>query len=353
MPALNIFEPTQERFFTFYDKCAIRLDATEQTSCRIRISVTILGSPLSRSVNFKYPYPKEFYGYAQTFYLTALYEEFPISYQNQIVLDYFNPHTALAHQLTDVFQRMAVYFSTLATGVATIAASMALDVVDVLLDAALEIFKLAFCFTLEIGGGEPDVDYSTDFLNAFQVPWNLIRFRFPFGTVFNVSIECWNLGQLQSGGLGGNPETDPPFDTDNPGSSSPFPTPGANDPAMPYGESPPESSPLDPTLDPDDFSNAPDPVPEGRTTMLESWTFPAIPGFQPQATAVGCPAATLADSIPILADIQNSVSQGVFIVRLDAMGNANQQDVLDGAPGFVFGDNVFGATTACGVGVPG
>lgn len=284
----------------------------------------------------------------QTFYLAALYEEFPVTYQGQIMLDYFNPHTALAHQLTDVFQRMALYFISLGNAVAALTSAVSLELAQALLDVVIQTFNLAFCFTLEIEGGSPDTDYTNDFLNAFQIPFNLIRFRFPFGTVFNVVIESWNLGNLQTGGLPGNPETDPPFDTTNPNELSPFPTPGGNNPEAPYGDSPPESSPLDPTLDPDDFSNAPEPPPEPDTILLQSWFIPGIPGQQSEGVAVGCPAGSLAESIPSLSGVQNSTSQGTFPVRIDEDGVICAQDVLAGAPGFTFSDNVFSAA-GCGV----
>jgi len=106
MVALNLLVPTKKRSFIFYDRAAILLDPDEMAAQRVRISVEIFASPVSRSLNLKYPYSKEFYGYAQGFFTGVLTHEFPINYSTQYIWDYWNEHATIASQLASIFARL-------------------------------------------------------------------------------------------------------------------------------------------------------------------------------------------------------------------------------------------------------
>ncbi len=349
MTVLDLLTPTKSRNFTFYDRCAILLDPDEMSAQRVRISLTILGSPLSRSVNFKYPYSKEFYGYAQGFWLNTLVEEFPINYSNQYIWDYWNQHSTLAYQFTNVLQRLTKFFvSTIDFETFLLVAGS--PITTELATARTEVSSLTSeGFTVETTSPITDSNPANDTLNTFVHPFDLIRFKFSFGTVFAVGIDSWNLGTTFSGTTPPPYPAEVPYPTENPNGITPFPTPGGNNPDEPYGVNPPESSPLDPRLDPNDFSNAPDPLPPSGTINLQGWSIPAIAGFQSAAFAVGCPAGSLAESIFTLAGVQNAVNLGVKPIRVDAQGRASGADVLAAFPGFIFGDHTFGAGPACGV----
>jgi hypothetical protein len=259
MIPLSIHSPTFSRSLTYYDRCAIELLPAEMKSVRLRISVTILGTPQYRSLNLKYPFYKEFYGYMQAFYLGAHYQDFPINYSSQVVWDWWNEHGTIAHQLTSALQRIAEFMK------------VSIDFQEFVLPmgdsgdgndlpAVRESVKrLTEGLTYERSGLANDADPTNDTVNTFEHPFNLIRLKFPFGTVFNVNIDSWVPGLTAKGATYGTPEETPPYDTDNPNGTNPDATPGSSDPENPYGPNPPDSNPLDPNLDPDDFSNAPEP----------------------------------------------------------------------------------------------
>lgn len=261
MVALDLLTPTKTRTFTFYDRCAILLDPDEMTSQRLRISVNIIGTPISRSINFKYPYNREFYGYAQSFWLNNLIHEFPINYTSQYIWDYWNEHATLAHQYTSALQKMSQFLSGAIDFMQFVLVQGSAIAVK-LESSRPEVESLPKGGFLEEGFGIPfDNNPANDIVNTFVHPFDLIRFKFTFGTIFAVAIDSWNLGVTYSGSQPQPyPET-PPYPTENPNGLPPFPTPGSRDPDNPYGQSPPDSDPFDPRLDPDDFSNAPPPTP--------------------------------------------------------------------------------------------
>ncbi len=259
MIPLKIDVATTLRTLTYYDRCAIRLTPGELKSVRLRISVAQLVSPLKRSQNFKYAYPKEFYGYAQAFSRNVLIEEFPVNYTSQYIWDYWNEHLTLAHQLTSVFQKLSEF------------AKVSIDFQEFLLPpvapggaASLDVIRqkmrtLTEGLTLETSGIPNNFLPADDYVNSFNHPWDLIRFRFPFGTVFAVAIESWEAGATSGGSSSNTPAQDPTYDPTNPAGNAPAASDPSGDPNNPYGANPPASSPRDTTLDPSDFSNAPDP----------------------------------------------------------------------------------------------
>ena len=349
MIPLKIDVATTLRTLTYYDRCAIRLTPEELRSVRLRISVAQLVSPLKRSQNFKYPYPKEFYGYAQAFSRNILIEEFPVNYTSQYIWDYWNEHLTLAHQLTSVFQRLAEF------------AKVQLDYIEFVLPPAGEgdqfgvqaarakIQKLTEGLTLEEGGFPNDLLPNNDYVNSFNHPWDLIRFRFPFGTVFAVAIESWEAGATSGGSSSNTPAQDPTYDPTNPAGNAPAASDPSGDPNNPYGANPPASSPRDTTLDPSDFSNAPDPSNSTGTRNIQGWFIPGIPGLQAEGYAIGCPAGSLGESIPPLVGIQNPVNLGVKPITANANGLISGAEVLAAFPGFIFNDHFFSADTACGI----
>lgn len=353
MPRLDLLVPTKIREFTFYDRCAILLDPDEMAAQRVRISIRIIGSPLVRSRNFKYPYSKEFFGYGQGFWLNAMVEEFPINYSSQYVWDYWNEHATIAHQLTNVFDRLTPFllgtisfmnFLLPLGGVLT----------EQLEEARLVLANLTTGLTKEINPlSSPDGLSDNNSLNTFVHPFDLIRFRFMQGTIFAVGISSWNLGDTYGGSTPTEAPGVPPYPTENPNSEQPIATPGANDPQNPYGASPPPSSPRDPRLDPDDFSNAPDPAPPTGTILLQGWEIPLRPdNIQPAGFLIGCPAATLALSFPPFANVIDSIDRGVFPFVVDANGFPSDAAILAAFPGFRFGDNNLVPNESCGYGVP-
>lgn len=286
MIPLNIDIATNIRTLTYYDRAAIRLTPDELKSVRLRVSVAQVVSPLNRSQNFKYPYPKEFYGYAQTFSRNLLMDDIPINYTSQYVWDYWNHHLTIAHQLTSVFQRLKEF------------ALVQLDYTEFVLPPAGEgdqfgvqaarakIQKLTEGLTLEEGGFPNDLLPNNDYVNSFNHPWDLIRFRFPVGTVFAVAIESWNAGNTDGGSSSGTPPTPPNYDPTNPSNNSPGRSDPDSDPGNPYGVNPPASSPLDPTLDPADFSNAPTPPPPDSGECLRVFGDVEIAGVDSAPRAV-------------------------------------------------------------------
>lgn len=349
MVRLDLREPTLIRDFTYYDRAAILLTPEEMTSQRVRISSYILGTPISRSLNFKYSYPKEFYGYVQAFWRNTLTNEFTISYPEQYLWDYWNEHSTIAHQLSSVFQRLSL-FNQIALDYFSFVSVEGSPLQQALEAAKLEQSRLALGLTddnslLPL----PDIVSTNDVVNTFIHPFDLIRFKFPFGTIFAVRIESWSLGDTFGGSPVELPNEDPDYPTTNPSGDSPAQTPGASNPLQPYGNAPPPSSPIDPRLDPNDFSNAPPPPTGGGTRSVQGWQIPAIPGQQIAGVAVGCPGATIDISLGYTTGIQNAVSLGVVAVTADANGRVLGSDVLTAFPGFVFGDNIFAPDARCGV----
>lgn len=256
---LNVFTPTKTRTLTYYDRAAIRLDEVEMKSLRIRLSILITGSPVSRSLNLKYAYPKEFYGYAQAFHRNILIKEWAINYPHQFFYDYWNEHATASHQLVSVLQRLSK-FCKVSTDFYEFVRPTGESPANTELSAVREeVKRLSQGFTIETGLGLGDTISSNDSVNSFNHPFDLLRFKFPFGTVFSVTIESWQAGLTSDGSSAGNPVTSDDSPTDNPKGNAPTQTPGGANPQQPYGTSPLPSSPLDPELDPEDFSNAPDP----------------------------------------------------------------------------------------------
>lgn len=329
MTVLDLFNPTLSRSFIYYDQCAIALDADELVATRIRVSVNILASPVGRSRNLKYPYHKEFFGYCQTFWQNTLLDEYPINYVSQFLIDHWNQHATLAHQITEVLDRSGF-----------ISESDIRFLIDTypdypriadLAEALLKAVRIAACFKIDLPGGE-------SFINTFNLPFNLLRFKFPFGTVFNVTIDTWTMiAGEDSDFLPGNPNTSQPYDTDNPNGNSPDQTPGNRNPEQPYGPNPPESSPLDPDLDPNDFSNAPEPEPPEPRVSVRGWFLPAIPGAQSEGYVIaGSDVASLQD-VPGFAFASGEADLGTACVLRDSNGGADGNALSAAYPGFLPG----------------
>lgn len=256
MPVLDVFNPTQTRTLTYYDRCAIQLSPYEMQASRLRIQVRIFASPLFRSRNFKYSLPKEFFGYAQTFFQNVLVDDIPISYGRQYIYDYWNIHGTLSHQIVDVLSRLQP----------DLIASSLVQIVDSpnpggaaleALQGAIELLsELTRCFTVEFPTGDT-------FINTFNSPINLLRFNFPLGTAFSVTLDSWSLELGVDGSLPGNPNVAEDYDPENPKDDLIEKTPGQPDAENPYGEFSPPQSPIDPELDPDDFNLPPNPPQEG------------------------------------------------------------------------------------------
>ena len=261
MVPLNLLVPTKTRNFTFYDRAAILLDPDEMSAQRVRIAVSIFATPISRSLNLKYPYFKEFYGYAQGFFAGELTHEFPINYSVQYIWDYWNEHATISHQLSSVMAKLRLFL--LASIEVQAAIANTLDPTLALLIESTIPFIDAFTDGLTFDNVVPPqpVGIGNRFLNTFVHPFDLIRFKFIFGTVFQVSIDSWNLGDTVGGAVPPPWPEELPYNPQNPNNQPPETSPGSADPEDPYGLAPPESSPRDPRLDPDEFSNAPDPVP--------------------------------------------------------------------------------------------
>ena len=123
-------------------------------------------------------------------------------------------------------------------------------------------------------------------LNTFVHPFDMIRFKFVFGTVFLVDIESWNLVDT-TGSFSPPPWPEElPYNPANPNDLPPETTPGGADPENPYGAIPPESSPRDPRLDPNEFSNAPDPLPEQPGQCVRFIGDVQIAGLDPAPRAI-------------------------------------------------------------------
>lgn len=349
MAVLDLNAPTLTRNFTYYDRAAIKLEPQEMTSVRLRLSVSILRSPLSRSLNFKYPLAKEFYGYIQMFSSNNIINESPINYPRAIVWDYWNEHATIAQQLTGTLQRLSRFL------VRTIDFEVFLLLEGSPLAESLtlirpEMEQLAQAFVLEASGSPIRDSFAfNDFVNTFQHPWDLVRLRFTFGTVFTVKLESWVLGNTLEGSAPGLPSPNPPYEQPKADDAPPSKSPGSADPNAPYGINPPGQSPIDPDLDPDDFSNPPQPPTGGNTVNLQGWQIPGIPGVQSAGFAVGCPAANLGASIPGLAGAQQVVNLGVKPLATDDQGRVSAAAVLAAFPGFQFGSNTFAADNSCGV----
>jgi len=134
----------------------------------------------------------------------------------------------------------------------------------------------------------------------------------------------------------------------------PSPSDAANDqdPAPPPGQQPaPGSPPYDPsTGDEGETPPAPTPPPSpGSTVIVQGWEILRVPGVQTAGFAIGCPAASLAVSIPTLAGIQNPINLGAKPVQADAQGRAIRAAVVAAFPGFIPGSHTFAADGSCGV----
>lgn len=266
MGEINLFQPTKVREFTYYDRCAIAFDSDEMAGVRVRVFLEILGSPLERYVNLRYPVYQSFYGYFQTFWQGWIVDTKQIEYPKTLVFDYWNEHATMANQLVSVFQKLRkVLYAYLIWDVGVISTS---DIVLPLLTLAYQglleetyplLLTLEKGLTEEVVSGSSDEDATNDYVNTFQTPINLVRFRFPVGTVFRVRIESWRLGLTEDGTRDGNQLSEVPYPTTNPNPVPPEKTSGTSDPLNPYGAAPPPQSPLDPALDPADFSDAPPP----------------------------------------------------------------------------------------------
>ena len=349
MPGLDLYSPTLTRDFTYYDKCAIKLTPAEMVSTRVRITVAIIRTPLYRTLNLKYPLPKEFYGYGQWFSVNTLIGESAINYYRSIVWDYWNEHAVIAHQLTNVFQRLSK-FVTASIDAQVFLLPQGSPSAQALSDMRPEQQRLTEGLTLEaLGLPFNDGIPGNDFVNTFVHPFDLMRFAFVFGTVFSVKIESWSMGNTLAGVAPGNPETNPPYNQPNANDSPPSPSPGAGNPQQPYGLLPPLSSPIDPSLNPNDFSNAPTGIPQIATVRVQGWSIPAIPSVQGAAFAVGCARATFALSVPILAGVQNAVSLGTAIINVLPDGNLDVAQIVAAFPGFIPGTHFMEANAACGM----
>lgn len=279
MIPLKIDSPTTIRDFTYYDRCAIRLTPAELRSVRLRVSVTILATPLSRSQNYKYSYPKEFYGYGQAFSKNTLIKEFPINYVSQYIWDYWNQHLTIAHQLASIFQKLADF------------GKVSIDFQEFVLPqgdsgdgnnlpaSRLKQQTLTEGLTLEESGGANDLLDPNNYVNSFNHPWDLLRFKFSEYTVFSVAIESWEAGPTSGGSSANSPAEDPLYDPANPSGNSPTPSGTNRDPENPYGPESPDSSPRDDTLDPSDFSNAPDPPLPGGGECLRIFGVVQVAGL--------------------------------------------------------------------------
>lgn len=349
MPGLDLYKPTLTRDFTYYDKCAIKLTPAEMVSTRVRITVAIIRTPLYRTLNLKYPLPKEFYGYGQWFSVNTLIGESAINYYRSIVWDYWNEHAVIAHQLTNVFQRLSK-FITASIDAQVFLLPQGSPSAQALSDMRPEQQRLTEGLTLEkLGLPFNDGIPGNDFVNTFVHPFDLMRFAFVFGTVFSVKIESWSMGNTLAGVAPGNPETNPPYNQPNANDSPPTPSPGAGNPQQPYGLVPPISSPIDSSLDPNDFSNAPTGSPTTSTVRVQGWRVDAIPGVQTFGYVVTCPAATLAIAYPPFAGVRNPVDLGTAIINVDGSGNLDGAQVIAAFPGFEFGTHTFTASAACGM----
>lgn len=332
MIPLDIFEPTKTRTFTYYDRCAIRLDEDEMTAVRLRISVAIQRTPVSRSLNLKYPYSKEFFGYFQSFHANRLYGEAPINYSNQFVYDYWNQHGTLAHQITSVLEKLSVFFQVSAQFqdflLDTPITESATDYESII----LSMRRLTEGLTYEESSLVNDLNPGNNRVNTFNHPFDLIRLKFPFGTVFGVGIESWQAGNTGLGADLGNPATADEDDQTNPNNENPAPSGGANNPLSPYGANPPPSSPIDPSLDPNDFSNAPPPIGGGGSISLQGWQSPTIRGQQTATVFITCPAGSLPEALPSAANVQQVINLGVRQVPADSQLRVLRSQVLSVFP---------------------
>jgi len=316
MVPLDLLVPTKTRNFTFYDRAAILLDPDEMSAQRVRIAVSIFATPISRSLNLKYPYFKEFYGYAQGFFAGELTHEFPVNYSVQYIWDYWNEHATISHQLSSVMAKLRLFL--LASIEVQAAIANTLDPTLALLIESTIPFIDAFTDGLTFDNVVPPqpVGIGNRFVNTFVHPFDLIRFKFIFGTVFQVSIDSWNLGDTVGGASPPPWPEELPYNPQNPNNQPPESSPGSADPEDPYGLAPPESSPRDPRLDPDEFSNAPDPAPPSGTVELTGWRWEAIPGVQGASLAIGCAGIAFAALDPNFGVVQGVINIGTRTVNL-------------------------------------
>lgn len=265
---LDVFVPSQSRPFTYYDRAAIKLDALEMVSVRVRVTVTVQRSPLELSKNYKHPIPESWFGYAQGWFQDNHVWSKPIQYGQSIIYDYWNQHGTIAHQLIEYFRKQIAIINAIADGLAELDISFIAR--EAIADAIDEYIGALLCFELDIGDDE------TYYVNTFNQPVNIFRFNFPPGTVFDVRIDSWLMDSQFADLLPGNPHVEEPFAPSAPyDDQNPLKTPGGTDPNTSYGPEPPESSPLDESLDPRDFSNAPPPEPplEPVSTLVVTGTF--------------------------------------------------------------------------------
>lgn len=347
--SLSLFEPTNERTFTYYDRCAIALDTIEMKAVRLRVKLEILATPLYRSQNLRYPYYKEFFGYVQTFFQNIYVGEIPIHYPQSFIYDCWNQHALLAYQFAIFLQNSKRGVWASHRLIALQVFPQATDVIAELVQTLSQTLDVDAGFIAATPGNIPLLDGSSSFINTFNSPINLLRFRFDTGTVFRVTIQRWTLPITEEGTSVGNPEVADPYDESSPNKSTPAPSGNRAPNGEPYGVSPPPQSPIDPSLDPDDFSNPPLPGGGGGTVALQGWQVPAIAGVQSAGFAVTCPAATLGDAVTGLANAQNVTNLGVKPFQVDAQGRVLASEVLAAFPGFQFGTHIFAADTSCGV----
>lgn len=318
-------------------------------SVRLRVKLTILATPLYRSQNYRFPYYKEFYGYMQTFFQNIYVGENAIHYTESFVYDYWNHHGLLALQIAIFLQNAKRGEWASHRLIAAQVFPEYTDLIAELTQTLTQTLDMDAGFVFALPQGITLSDGSTSYINTFNSPINLLRFKFEIGTVFKVVLQSWTLPVTEEGSSLGNPEVADPYDTTNPNGNTPNPSGGRDPLGQPYGQSPPSSSPLDPNLDPDDFSNAPDPTPSGGTTLLQGWSIPAIAGVQGSGYPVGCPAATIGESLGDGLSYQNVQNLGTAPVRIDAQGMVSNEDIAIAFPNFIAGNHFFGADGRCGV----
>lgn len=285
----------------------------------------------------------------QSFFNNVYVDEVAIHYTESFVYDYWNEAAYLARGHAVFIQNLETVLAPLYTILGSLLGAALEAVLAILEDANAARVKLSSGFVSPVPGGLSLSDGSTSYVDVFGTPVNLLRFKFEVGTVFKVTIQSWAAEVTEEGLSTGNPEVAEPYDTSNPNGNQPAPSGGRAPAGYPYGLTPPPQSPRNPTLDPNDYSNAPDPNPGGGTVDIQGWQITAIAGVQSAGYAVGCPAGSLAESIPSLAGIQNPINLGVKPVRVDAQGRVSASDVLAAYPGFQFNTHFFAADTSCGV----
>jgi hypothetical protein len=297
MTVLDLFVPSKTRTFTYYDRASILLDAEEMVSTRIRILVSILGSPLSRDKNLKFSPSKEWFGTWTAMFNSDVVNAGFCSYPNQIVYDYWNQHGTLAHQLTDFIEKIDLVSQLVQFVLGDLKEEGTYE--DATQAALSTIQRLSDCFVIDA----PPVPR---FVNTFVQPANLFKFVFPQGTVFQIVIQSWVMSFDGLDILPGNPNTEEPFDPADPFDTSPFPT--GDDPANPYGEDPPPQTERNPFLDERDYSNAP--LPELPTEVQIRIFGIALLGPDYTPRAVDYIALTVVTPVTVAWEIESTTGNG-------------------------------------------